>query len=1026
MYQYYNTEPKDEVFALLKKNVKITKERIPAATQLFTPDWIVRYMVENSLGRLWVEGHPNESLKENWKYYLEEAEQEPDVVTQLKKIREEYAKLDLTEIKVIDPCMGSGHILVYAFDVLMQIYTSQGYVERDAAKSILINNLYGIDIDTRAYQLAYFAIMMKARQYNRKIFQENITPNLIAIRNPEDVSTSVLKKLGGMEPVGFRLVEDFEDAEEYGSILQVSYTEDELYRVDKRLEEVEQKAQHGNLLVQIEAAECVRLVKPLIKQAKLLSQKYDVVVTNPPYMNAANMNPKLSQFIKDNFEDYKSDFFSAFMVCCSKMLKQNGYCGFLTPYVWMFIPSYEKLRGYIYDQCTIETLIQFEYSAFEEATVPICSFVISNCSISKKKGLYLRLTEFKGGMDVQRQKALEAINNRKCGFCYSQSSNNFYIIPGMPVAYWLGNRSFDNFLNSTKLSTVIDARIGLVSGDNDRFLRLWPEVGYDAIEFSALPHKDPMTKKWYPLQKGGDCRFWYGNLEYVINWENDGYEIKNDNYLGKRLRAHNFNGEQQFKSGITWNSITSSRFSCRFSPQGFTYNVAGPLCEVTIKSKLKYVLGLLSSVVANYYLSVINPTLNFTSGCLEVLPYLEVEDNRTEDVNRLVTTCIDIAKSDWDSFESSWDFKEHPFVFYSRGLWDITNTMANLSCSYGDVPEEKGKLESCWLLWKTECNKRFNELKENEKELNRIFIDIYGLKDELSSEVSDKDVTVRKADLSRDIRLFISYAVGCMFGRYSLDKTGVILAGQKFESLFANNPVAYQYGEQTMLNGVYLIENGSAQTKCSFAPDADNCIPITDEEYFTDDVVGRFVEFVRVVYGTEALEENLDFLAAALGNKGNTSREVIRDYFLNDFYKDHLKVYQKRPIYWLFDSGKQNGFKALVYMHRWNADTVGNLRIEYLHKMQTVYEHEIETCQDTIDHGSGRDVATATKRKEKLIKQLKECKDYDAKVAHIAFSKIDIDLDDGVKVNYRKVQTGADGKFCEILADSKDIMAKEK
>ena len=474
-------------------------------------------------------------------------------------------------------------------------------------------------------------------------------------------------------------------------------------------------------------------------------------------------------------------------------------------------------------------------------------------------------------------------------------------------------------------------------------------------------------KKWFPYNKGGQYRKWYGNNEYVVNYENDGEEIKEyTSHLPQGTWVRVMSREYYFLPSITWTLTSTSTFGVRYSPQGAIFDVAGSSLFPYSKDKMFYLIGLLNTKIAFNFLKMLNPTVSIQTGDIKNLPYLE---GNIDNVTQFVITMINSSKTDWDSFETSWDFKGHPFVWYSRGLWDVTCTMANLSYFYGEKPKISCPLETCWLLWQGECNERFSKLKKNEEELNQIFIDTYGLQDELTPDVADKDVTVHKADLGRDMRSFVSYAVGCMFGRYSLDKTGLVLAGQKFENRYAHNPEGYQYGDRTVLNGDYLIDDDGSQIKCSFVPDADNCIPITDEEYFTDDIVGRFVEFVRVIFGTEKLEMNLDFVATALGNKGNTSREVIRNYFLNDFYKDHLKVYQKRPIYWLFDSGKQNGFKALVYMHRWNADTVGNLRIEYLHKMQTVYEHEIENCQDMIDHASGRDVATAVKRKEKLIKQ---------------------------------------------------------
>ncbi|MBQ9664284.1 MAG: BREX-1 system adenine-specific DNA-methyltransferase PglX [Oscillospiraceae bacterium] len=973
LYQYYNTEPKDEVFALLKKNVKITKERIPAATQLFTPDWIVRYMVENSLGRLWVEGHPNEELKATWKYYLEEAEQEPEVQVQLAKIREEYAKINPEDIKLIDPCMGSGHILVYAFDVLMQIYTSYGYTQRDAARSILQNNLYGIDIDTRAYQLAYFAVMMKARQYNRRIFNEGILPNLMAVRNPAPHSDSCLKQLGDMEQLGRRLIDDFRDAEEYGSILQLSYTKEELDALEERLNQIRENTDEGNLLVQLESDECVSTLAPLVRQARIMSQKYDVVVTNPPYMGAGGMGTKLSGYVKKHYPDSKSDLFAVFIERCMQMTAQNRFQAMITQDAWMALKSYESLRKRIILRDII-TLISLGIGAFEDLNSKIVqstSFVLRQSSMNEWSGVFDRLYVREGlseNPELKMQRLIDGTHR------YYVSKNIFKIVPGTPIAYWLNKQALSAFKEGVLLSEIGSSRVGLQTSDNDRFLRLWFECDMEKTFMNCCTINDSIksAKKWYPHNKGGLYRRWYGNNEYVINYKNAGFDLRHAE--GAAIIPEDY----VFRRAITYSRVTSGPTGFRMQSQNSIFDSAA----VDIFSeKTDYLIGLLNSKVVKLYLSVFSPGMNTQPGDIAKIP-VRINESKSWIIEKLVDDCIILSKADWDSFETSWDFMLHPMLPV-----------------YADDPDYAYRVEDFYHLWERRCEDRFNQLKANEEELNRIFIDIYGLQEELTPEVEDKDVTVRKADLSRDIRSLISYAVGCMFGRYSANgPVGLIYAGGEWDP--------DRYG--------------------AFTPDEDNCIPITDVEYFQDDIVGRFVEFIRLVYGNATLEENLDFIAAALGNKGKTARDTIRSYFLNDFYTDHLKIYQKRPIYWLFDSGKQNGFKALVYMHRWNADTVGNLRVEYLHRMQTVYEKEIVNCQDAMDNSlNNRENAAARKRKEKLVKQLKECKDYDAKVAHIALSRIDIDLDDGVKFNYRRVQTAADGRFCEILADSKDIMIKE-
>ena len=974
LYQYYNTELKDDTFAKLKKNVKITKERIPAATQLFTPDWIVRYMVENSVGRIWIEHlravDPSTDEKATaerfgWKYYLPEAEQEETVNVKLAEIRTTYKDLKSTDITCIDPCMGSGHILIAMFDVLMDIYESAGYDKREAAFEIVEHNIHGLDIDQRAYQLAYFAVMMKGRGYNRRFLRGRDgkpEPKVYAIVESNEINRNHLqffgthlsemeRNLAVMQIEG--LLDTFKDAREYGSILNVDACD---WDVLERF--VDDLGTTGQISFEsVGSEETQESLRKLVRVARNLGQKYDAVVTNPPYMGASNMNATLSKFIKDNYANYKSDFFSAFIVKCSTLAKKEGYLGFLTPYVWMFIQSYEKLRRYLFTKATIQTLIQFEYSAFEEATVPICTFVFRNSYVDKK-GCYLRLTEFRGGMEVQRKKALEAINDHECGFYYEQNSKKYSKIPGSPVAYWLCEQGFNAFYYGKCLSAISKPKTGMRTGDNERFLRMWFEVSRDkmGLNMQNAIQAQKSKKKWFPYNKGGDGRLWYGNNTLVVNWENDGYEIKENTkrvypQLGENLGWKITNEQDYFKEGITWTALTSSRNTFRFSKEGSIFDSnKGPMLFAENKVLL-YLLGILNSNVAAYFLSIINPTLSLQNGDLGNLPI--IKSNNTEYVEKIVKCNIMFSQRDWDSFETSWDFQHHPLLHRVSKIADAFNQ------------------------WQTECDDRFNQLKGNEEELNRIFIDIYGLEDELTPEVDDKDITVRKVDLSRDIRSFISYAVGCMFGRYSLDEEGLIYAGGEW------NISKYK----------------------TFLPDDDNCIPITDEEYFSDDIVARFVDFVKTVYGADTLEENLDFIANALGNKGDTSREVIRNYFLKDFYTDHLKVYQKRPIYWLFDSGKQNGFKALIYMHRYDADTVGRVRTDYLHRAQKYVETAMQSAQYTIDNASSAsEKSKATKAVTKYTKQLAEMKIYDEAIAHIANKRIEIDLDDGIKVNYAKFQ----------------------
>ncbi|MDE7311389.1 MAG: BREX-1 system adenine-specific DNA-methyltransferase PglX [Eubacterium sp.] len=965
MYQYYNTEPKDEAFALLKKNVKITKERIPAATQLFTPDWIVRYMVENSVGRLWLEGHENEELKKGWNYYLDEAEQEADVEEQLKAIREEYKNIKPEEIKVIDPCMGSGHILVYAFDILMQIYESCGYSQRDAAKSIVENNIYGLDIDDRAFQLAYFAIMMKARSYNRRFLTLGIEPNLCAIQESNGIQYD--KDLGDFllceehrETLQY-LLHTFVDAKEYGSILNVEKRD-----YDGFLKAWEQTAGQTaeNVIMLLWYSECNQIVPILAKQAKILAQKYDVAVTNPPYMGISNADNSLSQFAKNNYSVEKLDLSTMFMKKCRDLSKKSGYIAMINIPVWMFLGSYEVMRKDLLCNITVTSLLHLGRGVFGSDFGTV-AFVFNNVYYENYRGQYRRLFLKQGAVDSAETKErwyLEGLNR------FNVSQDRFLNITGVPFAYWVSDKFIECF-NNSKLSDIADARLGMATANNELFLKLWYEVDYRKIGFNIDSREKAIEsrKKWFPYNKGGDFRKWYGNLSYVVNWENDGKDIRNfrDEKTG-RIRSHNYNLDFIFRKGITWTFISSSKFSARLFPTGVLCDAVG--CGLYCNDEYRYYIeALLSSCVTEYVLNVLNPSISYQPGNIGSIPLI-VNNEKKEQINKLSKECMELCKEDWDSFEESFDFKRHPLI---NGYRTIEDSFAE---------------------WDRISRARFEKLKANEEELNRIFIDLYGLSEELRPVV--ENVSVRKADILREIKSLISYFVGCLFGRYSLVKEGLVFAGGEWNENL--------YGK--------------------FNSISNNVISITDEEYFEEDIVNLLCEWLKIVYDSEMLEENLLFIAKTLGNKGKTAKEVIRNYFLNDFFKEQCNTYSvtgsgKRPIYWLFDSGKQNGFKALIYMHRYNADTIGNLRVDYLHRMERIYESEINRMQDTIDNSSNaREVTAASKRKEKLQKQLKECQEYDEKIGHLALSRIEIDLDDGVKVNYEKVQTARDGKKYQVLA----------
>ena len=952
LYQYYNTEPKDETFALLKKNVKITKERIPSATQLFTPDWIVRYMVENSLGRLWVEGHPNAGLQSSWKYYLEEAEQEPEVQAQLAEIRREYASINPEDIKVIDPCMGSGHILVYCFDVLMQIYESQGYTQRDAAQCILTKNLFGLDIDKRATQLSYFAVMMKARQYDRRVFTRGIDPHVYAIQESNGINRAHLKYLGWnmaeAEKAKARsqlntLLKEMEDAKEYGSILNISQQDWELlYRFVGACDFSGQMD-----LDAMGLEETQQELFALVQQGAVMAQKYDVVVTNPPYMGASGMSPRLSQFVKDNYPDTKSDMSTVCMEKTIQMCDEHGYMAMINIPVWMFLSSYEKLRQNIIAKNTITNMVHPGRGIFG-SDFGTTSFVIAKRAISGYKGVYRRLFDKQGeveGIEAREQAFLSGKGR------YVAQQSNFSKIPGAPVAYWVSDNLRATYSNPP-VGNVIVPRHGLATSDNNRFLKLWHEV---CIQKTSILTRCDFSKKWFPMNKGGTFRKWYGNLDWVINYENDGQEIK---ALAVELYKSSSrtiqNTQFYFLEGITWSALTSGALSFRWTDVGAIFG-SGAHCAFAVdKDDLLYGLALLNGKVSSLYLSIMSPTLNTNVDDIRATPLI-IEDKGN--VISIVRKCIEVSKSDWDAFETSWDFLVHPLVLAA------------------EVPDfdggHKATLADSYAKWEALCEKRFNQLKANEEELNRIFIDIYGLRDELTPEVEDKDVTVRKADLGRDIRSLLSYAVGCMVGRYSLDVDGLAYAGGEWD------------------DSKYI----------TFPVDKDNIIPICDDEYFSDDIVGRFVRFIEVVYGKDTLNENLQFIADALGGSGQP-KDVIRKYFMDEFYADHLKTYQKRPIYWLFDSGKKGGFRALVYMHRYQPDTIARMRTDYVHEQQSRYRTAIADLEQRIATASKSEQIKLKKQLAHIQDQAAEIQTYEEKIHHLADQYIAIELDDGVKKNY--------------------------
>ena len=945
LYQYYIYEENDRVIQA-KKRYK--KEEIPFATQLFTPEWIVRYMVQNALGRYWIESHPeHKDLIGKWEYYLETQESEADFE---KKIGPYINKeLNVEDIKCFDPAMGSGHILVYMFDVLYEIYSKSGYMQREIPRLIIENNLYGLDIDDRAYQLASFSIVMKALQYNRRflrnIERDGLSINLAAIQETSKITDEEISYLAG-DVGGYQLeqfksfIYQFKHAKAIGSLIKIESHDYKL--LNKRIIELEE--QDNNIFELAYKDRTLPLLKNLLKQTIIMSEKYDVLVTNPPYAGRSYVTKEINDYLDENYSDVKYDLFSSFIEYSFWATKKNGQIGFMTPYVWMFISTYDKLREEIINKRNISSLIQLEYSGFDGATVPICTFTLRNYH-SNTSGEYVRLSDFRGTAN-QPIKTLEAVKNPKATYRYTFNQNDFNEIPGSPIAYWASENYITAFKNNN-ISNYFDVKSGIMSGKDSIHLKLWFEVNVHTIKFNAKEASEMGDYTWFPINKGGYYRLYSGNDEYVINLKNNGEQVKrlSKNY---RLRDQKY----YFNNGITWSRISSSKIAFRESKPGSLFGDAGPLLIVEDQEKRNYLLGFLASKVTNELLKFINPTLNYQIRDIETLPLII---NENEDIARRVRQNINMSSNDWDSFETSWDFKEHPLLKF-----------------------ESITIESSFKQWDQFTKSQFELFKENEEELNRIFIEIYGLQDELIPDVEDKDVTVSKADLARDIKSFISYAVGCTFGRYSLDKEGLLIAGSEFEG---------------------------AKYK-TFPADKDNILPILPETYFEDDIVSRFIDFIKVTYGKDTLEENLNFVAGAIGRRRNeTARETLIRYFINHFYKDHVHTYQKRPIYWLFTSGKEKAFNCLIYMHRYDKTTLSRIRTDYLHDVQVRYDTEKADLLSIIEGDStAREIREAKKELTLVEKKIVELRDYDEKLHHLADMQIEIDLDDGVKVNYEKFE----------------------
>ena len=996
LYQYYNSEKKDQVFEALKKNTKITKENIPAATQLFTPDWIVKYMVENSLGKLALESTGiNESLKTNWKYYIES------------ELDESSEKIKIEDVKILDPAMGSGHILVYAFDLLFEMYENLGWSTKDSVLSILKNNLYGLEIDERAGQLASFALMMKAREKFTRLFsvlkrEEAFKLKTLIIEESNKLSEKIRNKVKDNNLNNLsKIIEDFEDAKEYGSILKLETIDKEILEKEFNLLKESLDNEQGTLIfnedeLDINIEEDLELIESLIVQHIALTNKYEAVVTNPPYMGGKGFSPKLKAYVEKNYKDSKSDLFAVFIERCNEFTKKNCYTSMITMQSWMFLSSFENLRKNIIEKTEIKSLNHLGTRAFSEIGGEVVSTVawISQKKNPKNDGTYLRLVDYNNA-DLKEEEFFNKANY------FQAKQKDFEKIPGSPIAYWVSDKVREIFEKNKKLGEVGEAKQGLATADNNRFLRLWNEVSFSKIGYNMSNSKEALEskKKWFPYNKGGEFRKWYGNQEYLVNWENDGYEIKNFYDEKGKLRSRPQNTEYYFKESISWTDITSSGNSFRYYPKGFLYDVTGMSYFIN-ESKQKNLLGVLNNKLIYTITKILNPTLHLQIGDLVKVPYFIIKN---EKFNNLVQQNISISKEEWDSRETSWDFEKLSLV---------------------DGKDLKSAYENYCSHWRD----NFVQLHKNEEELNRLFIEIYDLQDEMDEKVSFDDITILKKEakiveidnskarefssesekylydrgvsleFNKDelVKQFLSYAIGCIMGRYSTNKPGLIMANSDDVLELSSNKFSVKD-----TNGDIRQE-----VETAFLPDEFGILPITAEKDFSNDIVERVKEFVKFVYGEESLKDNLNFIAEALGNKDNKSpEEILRAYFITAFYKDHLQRYQNRPIYWLMNSGKKNAFSCLFYMHRYEPLTVARVRADYL----IHYQEMLENKRKFIERQLYAEDITAKEKKnvEKELKDLdvllKELRDYANEVKHIAEQKIVLDLDDGVNVNYERL-----------------------
>ena len=1001
LYQFYISERKDEVFA---KKGKFEADEIPAATQIFTPNWIVKYMVQNTVGRIYLDNNPYEmQLQKKWQYLVEPSE---------KPSADSILKYDeLTDLRVADLACGSGHILNECFDLLYDLYIAEGYGRGEAIENIFRHNLTGVDLDTRAKQLATFALLLKACQKDNAFADAHCLPRVLDMTgivpdmNEHELSEACLHFMGGYEGVaGEMLEQDFEllrDADNLGSIMMFNDDEDFLAML----------RYHYDDWTDGDIEDCSEDIKVLIPGVRLilaLSEKYHALVMNPPYMGGGNMNATLSKYVKSNYEEGKADLFSVFMLLAIDRLLPNGKYGMINMQSWMFLSSFEKLRTRLLTENRIDNMLHLGPRTFDELSgevVQNTAFVITNCEGKDATGAYYRLVDGKNCGDKERM-FLEARENDGNRIYYPNvSQHDFEKIPGAPIGYWVSDKVKEIFTSNLALSAVASPCVGLQTADNARFLRLWSEVSQSRIGFGCenAASAARSQKKWFPCNKGGGQRKWYGNQSEVIDWEHDGEAIKN--YPGAVIR----NEHCYYKESVAWNMISSGFLSFRYFPKGFILNNAS---NAITEGNLYAMLGYLSSPLTLKVANLINPTLNLSNGVVAKFPYVVVE---TKEYESLVKQNISISKQDWDAHETSWDFEENPLLAVDTDTYidNIHHEIERHEKETGEhlcIDPAAPELDS--LEWRMEQYKQkwehlFMQLHENEEELNRQFIDIYGLQDELTPDVpldeitilqqgeikitdqyelsdsdgsvladSDGAVLTTTGDLYLDwqddvvIKQFISYAVGCMTGRYRLDKKGLHIAHP--------NPTAEETASYTY-------------NKVEFEIDEDGIIPLMpNDSGFSDNASNRFADFVRIALGDEKHVENLNFVEKCLGKS-------VEQYFVKDFWKDHKKMYQNRPIYWLFAS-KKGAFQCIAYMHRMNAYTAERIRAKYLLPY-------IETLQARItDLDARRSELTTreTKQLQQLTKTLEECQEYHERLQVVAEQAIAFDLDDGVVVNYAK------------------------